>query len=169
MNVLFRSFLILLFAIPTQVAATGPNASYRLAFSDGNTNTVVNILEAGISQCQALDAAYRFDCYRQNYRSAASKLNGKPDYRDAQQALRQVEKTLKAIIRQYGDKAAPTIRVAGKTYKAVAPDAIQTAATAFSRARAEAETVLLRASGHAELHYARIAAVVGSDKLIIRS
>ena len=169
MNTFFSRLLVLLLLLSAQFASAGPNVSYRLAFSSASTDAVVGILEKGIAQCQVLEAAYRFDCYRQSYRSAAAKLNGKPDYRAAQQALREVEKTLKDVVGQYRDNSKPSIRVAGKTYKAVTPVGIQPGAAAFSRARAQAVTELLRADGRAKVHYQRIAAVIGSDKLIIRS
>jgi len=164
-----RAALVMLLSLSTSITLAGTGSAYRLAFSDGNTSAVVSVLESGIAQCQSLEAVYRFDCYRQNYRAAGSKLNGRPDYRAAQKALQQVELTLKATLRQNRDKTAPPVRLNGKTYKAVTPDAVKPGNAAFARARAEAVTVLLRADGHATVHYQRIASVVGSKKVIIRS
>jgi len=169
MRKFFRATLIVLLALSAPFTLAGPNGSYLLAFSDGNTNAVVTILEQGIAQCQRLDAVYRFDCYRQNYRSAGSKLKGLPDYRAAQKALQQIELMLKATIRQNRDKTAPPVKLNGKTYKAVTPEAVKPGNAAFARARSEAVTSLLRADGQAAVHYHRIASVVGSNKVIIRS
>ncbi len=165
----FRIPLVVLVSLAATFAGASPDSAYLLAFSDNNTNAVVTVLENGIAQCQRLDAVYRFDCYRQNYRDAGSKMKGRPDYRTAQKALQRVEQTLKATVRQNRDKTAPTIRVNGKTYKPVTPAAVKPGEAGFARARAAAVTTLLRADGRAAVHYQRIASVVGSNKVIIRS
>ncbi|MCA0871937.1 hypothetical protein LCL97_13945 [Seohaeicola saemankumensis] len=141
----------------------------RIAFSSDFTGQVVGKLEGGISECQAVAAVYRFDCYRQNYRAVGRSLNGKPDYRDAQKALKRVEDTLKAVVKQNGDRGAPPLKQNGRTYKAVRPDTVAASAAAFNKARQEAVTILLRADGKAQVHYQRIASVVGSNKVIIRT
>lgn len=169
MPLLARTLIVCCLCAAWPPAAANTDSPMRLAFSESFTDSIVRSLEGGIGTCQALPAVYRFDCYRQNYRATASKMNGKPDYRDAQKALRHVENTLKSILRSYGDKAAPTIRSGGLTYKPVKPDAVSTAARAFDTARAEAVTILLRSDGRARVHFERIASVVGSNKLIIRS
>lgn len=168
-TLVFRNLLILALLMPAQIAVANSANSYQLAFSDDFTGTIVKPLEDGILECQAIAAVYQFDCYRQSYRAAGRKMNGQKVYRDAQKALRLVETTLKSIVKKNADKSAPKLKVNGKTYKAVKPTAVKPGAAAFKQARAEAVTILLRANGQAKVHYARIANVVGSNKLIIRS
>lgn len=140
-----------------------------LARSDAFTGQLVARLESGITQCQALPAVYRPDCYRQNYRATGRMLNGKPDYRDAQRALKRVETALTKIMRRNTDKATPPITRNGQTFKPITEAALKPAAAAFDQARAEAVTILLRSGGAMRTHNARIAAVVGSNKVLLRA
>lgn len=169
MKHIFAGLLGMILSLHAIGAQASPPASTQLAMSNSFTGQVVSKLEGGISECQAIAAVYRFDCYRQNYRAVGRSLNGKPDYRDAQKALKQVENTLKAVVKQNGDKAAPPLKQNGRTYKAVRPQTVPASATAFKQARQEAVTILLRADGKAQVHYQRIASVVGSNKVIIRT
>lgn len=165
-----RLFLAFILILPGHIALSSQEANTRLAFSADFTGSVVGSLESGIAQCQAIATVYRFDCYRQNYRRTGRLMNGKPDYRSAQKALRHVEGTLNSFIKKNTDKAAPRLSVGGMTYKAVKPETVKPGAAAFDQARSEAVTILLRSpDGNARQHYERIASVVGSNKLIIRS
>ncbi len=164
-----RLCLVILLSLPGQIVFASQDADTRLAFSADFTGSVVGSLESGIAQCQAIATIYRFDCYRQNYRRARRIMNGKPDYRMAQKALRHVEATLNSFVKKNTDETAPHLSVGGKTYKAVTPEAVKPGAAAFDQARSEAVTILLRSDGRAKVHYQRIASVVGSNKLIIRS
>lgn len=173
MTRVFRAVAAALFLLTAPLAsATTDHASSQpdiLALSNSFTDQVVKNLSAGINLCQSLPAVYRADCYRQNYRATARQLNGKPDYRDAQKALKRVESALKKILRQYGDKATPPITKNGQTFKPIKPEALKPATAAFDQARREAVTILLRAGGNAAPHYQKIAAVVGSNKVLMRA
>ena len=164
------SFVFLLLAPAVALAGnTSSTTPYRLAMSDSVTSKVVSKLEGGSSECRSVPAIYQVDCYRQSFRRAGSEISRYPDYSEARKALRQVEAVLKAALRQYGDKSNPALRKNGRAYKPIRPEGVKPANAAFERARREAATVLLRAKGPIKVHYERIAAVVGSSKLIIRS
>ncbi len=150
-------------------ADTGQGTGDRIAFSSGFTGQGVGKLEGGISECQAVAAVYRFDCYRQTSRAVGRSLRGKPDYRDAQKALKQVERALKAVVKQNGDSAGPPLKQNGRTYKAVQPGIVAASTAAFNKARQEAVTNLLRADGKTQVQYQRFASVVVSNKVIIRT
>ena len=141
----------------------------QLAMSEAVTGNVMSQLEGGTATCGALDAVYQFDCYRQAYRAAGSKIKGRPDYRDAAKALKTVESTLNTIVRKNADRSQPSIRVGGRTYKAIKPEAIPAATSSFRSARTQAATVLLRSDDVAALHYTRIADALNSDKVLIRT
>lgn len=159
-----RSFLAILAGVLLIFVQAHP----ALARSEAFTSQIVGKLESGIRECQALPTVYRFDCYRQNYRAVGRDLK-RPDYRPAQSALRRVEKTLNTIVRKNTDKTKPQISQNGRKYKAITPQAVKPAAAAFDQARAEATTVLLRTKGDMKPHFERIAAVVGSNKVILRA
>lgn len=158
---MFRSFLIAALVLLSMGQAH--------AFSAGNTDSIVAELTGGEATCSRLEAVYQFDCYRQAYRSAAKKTDGRGDYRAAGKALREVEKTLKTVVRQNEDKTKAAIRVGGKTYKAIKPEAVKVGVQAFQTARNQAATKLLRSDGKAQVHYARIAQAMKSNKVLIRS
>lgn len=139
------------------------------AVSSAVTASVVSDLEGGVRTCQSLPQVYRFDCYRQNYGGVVDSLSGKKGYRDAQRALRGVEKTLDKVMRRNLDRSVAPVKVGGATYRAIKPEAVDPAAKKFDQARAEAVTILLRSGGETAKHYQQIAGVVGSNKLLIRS
>lgn len=166
--------ILLVLSLPTiGVAASNPSpngaGTIQLAMSDTITSKVVLVLQEGGDECRGIPNVYQFDCYRQMFRRAGSSVSKFPDYGEARKAFRHVEKTLKAVLKQYPDKATAPLRSNGRTYKPIQPDAVKSASAAFERARAEATTILLRANGPIRIHYERIASVVGSNKLIIRS
>jgi len=169
MKIIIAAVLSLALSLLSTTVMAGTPTGDKIAFSSDFTGQVVGKLEGGISECQAVAAVYRFDCYRQNYRAVGRSLNGKPDYRDAQKALKTVENTLRAVVKQNGDSSAPPLKQNGRTYKAVRPDTVAASTAAFNKARQEAVTILLRADGKAQVHYQRIASVVGSNKVIIRT
>ena len=164
-----RPILLAALALCLAALAALADAPLRLAFSEATTDRIVHRLESGFETCRRLDAVYRTDCYRKTYRDAAAEMNGKPDYYDAQVALRSVEATLGGVVSQYSDYGRPRVWVRGRSYVAIAPAAVKTAAKVYSKAATEAETVLLRATGHAAEHYARIARAVGSNKVLLRA
>ena len=169
MKILLRPLAVLFALCLTTSAQADYGSSAAAGLSADTTAAAVAALEGGIATCQAVPVVYRFDCYRKNYGDAARSLGGNRDYGDAEQALGKVERVLRGIVRQNRDRDAPAISVGRKRYRAIKPEAVRDSAALFERARAEAVTVLLRAKGPAQTHYARIASVVGSDKVILRS
>lgn len=143
--------------------------SFEVAMSDAVTAKAVKVLTEGNGACRSLPSVYQVDCYRQSFRRAGAEISRYPDYKDARKALKLVERTLNSALKEYGDKSAAPLRSGGRTYKAIKPEAVAPSAQAFKRARADAVTILLRSKGPIKVHYERIASVVGSSKLIIRS
>ncbi len=168
MPTLFRTtlFCLLVAAMPVSAQSYG-NA--KSGFSERTTNKVVRLLERGLKQCQAIDKVYRYDCYRQNYQSAARQLAGNPAYAPAQRALQEVEGTLETVLRKNADPAASQIRRKGKTFSAITPAATPKAKEAFRTALDQASTQLLRSSTVSGDHLARIASVLDSEKVFLRS
>ncbi|KIC22318.1 MULTISPECIES: hypothetical protein [unclassified Leisingera] len=156
-------------ALPAGASPSVPQGSYTIAMSDSVTAKAVKVLTSGNGTCRQLPSAYQIDCYRQFYRRAAAELSRYPDYKDGRKALKMVESTLNAALKQYRDRSAAPLRSGGQTFKAIKPEGLSPAAEAFRRARADAVTILLRSQGPIKVHYERIAAVVDSAKVIIRS
>ncbi|MDU9007102.1 hypothetical protein [Sedimentitalea todarodis] len=144
----------------------GNNSS---GLNDGTTNRVVRLLKQGLRQCQTLNSVYRYDCYRQNYRAAGRQLAGNPAYAPAQQALRDVETTLVAVLDANADPTTRPIRRRGKSYSAISERAIPRSKAAFAAALDGAATKLLRSVDSDSIHFARIASVLDSNKVFLRS
>lgn len=133
------------------------------------TNSVVASLQRGIRQCQRLDNVYRYDCYRQNYQSAARKLKGREAYAPAYKALKNVEATLTKVVSQNGDRRANRIRQGTQVFTPIKPAATARAKATFRAALDANQTQLLRSASNTQTHLVRIAAVLDSDKVLLRS
>ena len=168
MTLIIRTALLLLLAVapPLWAQSYGKPAS---GLSDRTTNRVVRLLERGLKQCQAIDTVYRYDCYRQNYQNAADQLEGNSAYAPAQKALRDVEGTLAAVLSKNADPNAQKVRRRGQTFSAIRPDATPKAKAAFRAALDDASTQLLRSSASSGDDFARIASVLDSNKVFLRS
>lgn len=145
---------------------TPPN---RSALSDATTNRLVRTLERGIRLCQSVETVYRYDCYRQNYNTAAQQIEKNPAYAVPLQALRNIEQTLGTIVARNADPAAKPVRKRGKTFRAVTPASTKKAKETFRRSLDSAATVLLRSSGDSAKHYVRIAQALDSNKILLRA
>jgi len=144
----------------------------RVAFSDDITQTIVLQLQRGTSECNSLNPAYRLDCLRQVYSRAAGAAGNRPDYASAANELRRLSRTLNGIVRQNQDRKAGSHKQGGRSYKAVAQDALRRANSQAAQAIEEAATKLLRSAGNSQkrkVHYTRIANAVNSTKKILRS
>lgn len=137
--------------------------------TNATTKTVVRTITSGLARCQRVERVYRFDCYRQTYRLAASLLNGRPAYRDALKALELVEAALDKVMDRNVDPNVRLKRQGFQTYRAIKPAAIPRATAEMDRALDKAETILLRAPDRTGNHYARIAEAVHSNKVLLRS
>lgn len=137
--------------------------------SNATTKAVINSLKRGMKECQILREIYRFDCYRKAYHRTANLLNGRPAYTGALAALVAVEDTLNQIVKRNKDPKAKKKRVAFAVYTPVKPAAVPKATADFEKALNKAETTLLRSPENTQVHYARIAEVVHSNKVLLRS
>jgi hypothetical protein len=170
MTRLFTAALVLLLAAtPAFAQGYGAYGAAESGLSDRTTGKVVRLLEKGLRQCQALEAVYRYDCYRQNYRDAARQLDGNAAYAPARQALQAVEASLEAVLGANADPAADPVRRAGKSFNAIRENAIPQSKAAFGTALDDARTRLLRSRDGSGDHFARIANVLDSDKVFLRS
>ena len=137
--------------------------------SNATTKKVGRTLTSGVARCLRVERIYRFDCYRQTYRLAASILNGRPAYTGARKALESVEAALEKIMQRHVDPAVPPKRKGFQTFRAIKPAAVPRATADLSRALDRAETMLLRSPDRTGTHYARIAEAVNSNKVLLRS
>ena len=137
--------------------------------SNATTLALIRTLKRGMGKCGTLDRVYLFDCYRKVYQRAANQLNGRPAYAGALAALIEVEETLDQIVKSNADPLAAKERKAFEVFTPLKASAIPKATADFERALAKAETTLLRSPQHSQLHYARIAEVVHSNKVLLRS
>lgn len=165
-RLLTAALILLLAAAPVLAQGYGSSSS---GLNTRTTNKVVRLLEKGLKQCQALDSVYRYDCYRQNYRDAARQLDGKAAYAPAQQALREVEASLQGVLRANADPAAPQVRRRGQTFSAIQESAVPRSKATFTEALNQARTRLLRSPDGSGDHFARIASVLDSNKVFLRS
>ncbi len=147
----------------------GSGGAKPAGLSDATTNRLVRKLEKGIRLCQSLDPVYRYDCYRQNYREAADRLEGNAAYAVPLTVLRDIEATLQTIVTRHGDAGAPVTRRRGETFRAITPAATARAKETFRRSLDESVTVLLRAADGTGSHFARIARALDSDKILLRA
>ncbi|QDI74752.1 MULTISPECIES: hypothetical protein [Leisingera] len=133
------------------------------------TRAVVTTLTRGFDRCGELPQVYKFDCYRHTYKLAAQKLDSNQSYAEAAKALVQVEDTLTQAVKQNLDPAQAPVRKGLNYYRAVKPAAVPQVKRQAERAMQQAETVLLRSPADKQVHYARIAEAVNSNKVLLRS
>lgn len=145
------------------------DGSGSAGLSNAVTKNVVKSIKLGVSRCQRIDKVYRFDCYRQTYKYAASLLYGRTAYAGALEALTAVEKVLDEIMARDADPQKPPVRRRLQQYRAIKPAAVPKATAKLERALSSAETILLRAPERTGTHYARIAEAVNSNKVLLRS
>lgn len=147
----------------------GHSAPALAGFSDAEIAEITQRMEGGFDQCANVDATYQIDCFRRVYERAAQDLKGQRLQADAQKSMRRTAVELKRLARAYVDPSAAKIQVAGKTVIAIRREALPQAAAQARRILQETETYLLRGNRQAALHYQRIASVVNSSKVLIRS
>lgn len=145
------------------------NEGEGAGLSMATTQELVETLQRGMNECQILHEVYRFDCYRKTYRRAANQLAGRPTYAGAMAALIGVKKTLDQIVAENQDPETPKKRQGLDFYTPVKPAAIPKATADFEKALEMAETTLLRSPEWTQVHYTRIAEVVHSNKVLLRS
>lgn len=142
---------------------------HRSGLSSKATKAVVKTLVSGFDRCGTLPRVYKFDCYRHTYKLAAQKLSSNQAYAEAHKALLLVEETLTRSVKQNLDPAQPVKRKGLNRYRAVKPEAVPQIKRQAASAMQKAETILLRSPANKQVHYARIAEAVNSNKVLLRS
>ncbi|MFA8385761.1 MAG: hypothetical protein ACEPO2_09060 [Pelagibaca sp.] len=150
--------------------------------STAQTTQFVNRLEDSEQICDVMDDEYRISCFAVTYRQLAEEIPANGDYDEARDVLLETARKLDNIVRSNIDREKPalTARIrnnSGQSQPTPPMRAVQAPRAAelnrqASDVLAEAETVLLRsASSDATraIHYQRIAAAVGSNKVLLRS
>jgi hypothetical protein len=158
--------------------ASGPSVEV----SDAVTAEIVSQIDQAQRICEFMGDDYRVSCFAQTYRDLAEEIPGNGDYAEAKAALLDAARKLDSLARSNRDRSKPALRAkiktrSGKTVSTRPITAVPTNRVAqinrqASEIVAEAETVLLRsASSDARraIHYQRIAAAVGSNKVLLRS
>jgi hypothetical protein len=146
------------------------------------TASIVEDLEEAQAICQFMGDEYKIDCFARTYRELAKNIPGNGDYAEAREALLDAARKLDNITRRNLDRQKPALTArlqkgGGQTVttppiRAVRSDRVTQLKQQAANVVQEAETVLLRsASSDATraIHYQRIAAVVESNKVLLRS
>lgn len=168
---------LLAFSLPQTVRAdygggnqsmSGGGASAGL--SKATTRKVIRFLTRDFERCTRLDKVYRYDCYRFTYKLAADQMVGNSAYADAFKAVKLVQDRLTQIVDENRDTTKPPVRRGLQQFKAIKPEAVPRSKQQLTQALDEAETILLRsASQSGNVHFARIAEAVGTNKVLLRS
>ena len=174
MTIRLLTLLLCLFTCISPVLAEGTGGygyggSKSKGLSNATTNRLVRTLERGIRLCRSLDSVYRYDCYRQNYKTAADRLEGNVAYSVPLEALRDIERSLQTVVTLNADPTAAVVRKGGGTFRAVTPTSTARAKETFRRSLDDAATMLLRSAEANGDHFARIAQVLDSDKVLLRA
>ncbi len=162
-----------------QSEALGPEA---LALSRANTNRVVRILKSGQAFCASLDQdVYAIDCLAERMEAAAAAMPAAGEYAEARDALLAGAARLNALAVANADPATPRAIASEptdggiRTTRPLVPVRAEQLAEVAAQAQQiveETETLLLRSaesSSARKVHYERIAAAVGSNKVLLRS
>ena len=160
-----------------RVARTGP----PVPATEAQTTQIVRQLGQIQQICEFMGDEYRIACFAQTYRQLAEDIPANGDYAESREVLLETARKLDNLVRNNIDRSKPALQARIDTdrgqvqtppMRAVqAPRAPQLNRQA-SNIVEEAETQLLRsASSDASraIHYQRIAAAVGSNKVLLRS
>ena len=170
--------VLLVLSAPHMVAAdygggnSGGNSSggSNITVNSRMTDLVIRNLQNDFKECFQLFPAYRYDCYSRSYSSAANRLKGSIDYEPAYKALRLVEERISAQVAANLDPSQKKIRKGFQRFSAVNPDTLPTIKRETIKAMEEAQTLLLRSpAAHQKPHFQKIAAVIDSNKVLLRS
>lgn len=159
-----------------------PPAGPDVPVSDGQTAQIVTQLERIQQICEFMGDEYRLACIATTYRELADDIPANGDYAVARETILNAARELDTLVRSNRDRQKPALRA---RLRAPSGQSVQTPPIAAVRAdRAvqlnrqasnileEAETVLLRSArsdATRAIHYQRIAAAVGSNKVLLRS
>ena len=184
-------------ALATALALTGVSDGYGQSTGDnsqrsGNsqvegaatpsnfvTSAIIANLAAARSECGSYDRIYRIDCLRQRMLDISRRIPQGPAYAQARQIIGRAANQLGSIqsanadtrVKKQRSRRNARLREA-KVYTAIKREKLNQAMQQASRIIEEATTQLLRAGENSEkrsAHYQKIAAAVGSTKVLLRS
>ena len=170
-------------------AAEGDNDNRRVApagpvvpASTAQTTQIVTQLDQIQRICEFMGDEYRIACFATTYRDLADDIPVNGDYAETREVLLEAARELDDLVRSNIDRSKPALQArttnsSGQSVQTPPMRAVQASQAPQLNRRAsniieEAETVLLRsASSDATraIHYQRIAAAVGSNKVLLRS
>lgn len=182
-RLLTAAFLVAILALPApllaQTAGGAAGGGYgggeyggegsRSGLSRAVSKSVARTLTRGAAACHRLQWIYRYDCYSDVYRDAATLIAGNPAYREAFEALTKVQKVLEREVARNADPSAPKLKRGLTTYQPIKASAVDRVTRKTELALQEAETTLLRSGSDKGTHYVRIADAVNSNKVLLRS
>lgn len=150
--------------------------------TDAQTEAFVAQIQQIGEICEATPVEYQIGCFAAMYRELAADIPANGDYAEVKEILEDAARDLTALTRANRDKAKPKVRVSatksgGQTVTTppitpVKPETIVPLRQAAANILEEAETKLLRAASSdakRAIHYQKIAAAVGSNKVLLRS
>lgn len=162
----------------SQGASTDSNKQ-STSVTDYRTNAIVQDISSVRNECARLEPEYRIDCLRQGLKEVVRRMPQGGDYREARAAVARAVGKLSAIHGANIDGKAPRKRSRGnsrfkvvKTYAAIKRQNLNKAMEQARKVIKEAETTLLRSAENSEKrssHYQKIAAAIGSTKVLLRS
>lgn len=158
------------------------NLGQVVAISDARTEQIVNQLYQIQKTCEFMTEAYRVSCFASTYRKLADEIDTNGDYAEVKRALADAARKLSYLAQKNVDRSQPLLRArlttkTGETVTtppivAIRNEVMNDINRQGSEIIAETETILLRsadANSRVAIHYQRIAAVVGSNKVLLRS
>lgn len=161
-----------------RVAPSGP----AVPVSEARTTIIVEKLDEIQRICEFMGDEYRIACFATTYRELADDVPANGDYAETREVLLDTARKLDAIVRNNLDRQKPALTArlrsdSGRSEPTPPMRAVQAPRVAqlnqqASNIVAEAETVLLRSADSdatRAIHFQRIAAAVGSNKVLLRS
>jgi len=144
---------------------------WNLRLNNDTTAQIASQLKQDFRRCQGTPWVYRYDCYRRSYRTGAQALRGSREYAPITAALLLVEQRIGAAVEANLDPDQPRFREAPFVHhRAVRPEAVPVIKQVTLAAMEEATTVLLRTPDNEQKkHFQQIAAVIQSNKVLLRS
>ncbi|MFP7675212.1 hypothetical protein ACG74X_17830 [Marivita sp. S0852] len=150
--------------------------------TEATTAMILFQMDRNETICEFMDDEYRIGCFAATYRELANEIPGNGDYAEAREVILKAARELDQLTRRNIDRQKPPLRArlsnesgpsaSTPPIAAIRSDAVAQVNRQASNILQEAETVLLRsASSDATraIHYQRIAAAVGSNKVLLRS
>jgi len=158
------------------------NSGPSVEATQSQTTLIILQIDQNERLCGALGDEYIIGCFARTYRELAKDIPANGDYAEARETILKTARELDNLVRRNIDRQKPAVTArmttpSGQTVRTPPIAAVRAdRAPQLNRQAAdileEAETVLLRsASSDAtrSIHYQRIAAAVGSNKVLLRS